>query len=66
MWSTYRRKAATKRGGQTIGRVLLAGSLLWVLPTLSGAADGLSEAAARTLETKIGMLSNPESREPAS
>lgn len=58
--------AVTKRGGRAIGLVALLLSLLWVLPTLSGAADGLSEAAARTLETKIGMLSNPESREPAS
>jgi len=60
------RTAKVRRGAQAMGVVLLAGSLLGMMPSLFGAADDLSEAAARTLETKIGLLADPESREPAS
>jgi hypothetical protein len=59
------RTTLMKRGAPAIGASLLALSLLGVLPCLSG-ADKLSAAAARTLETKMGLLADPESREPAS
>ena len=60
------RTAVLMPGAAAVGVVVLAGSLLEAIPFLSGAADGLSEAAARRLESKIGMLADPESREPAS
>jgi hypothetical protein len=55
-----------KGGTPALGLALMAGGLLGLIPSLSGAADDLSEAAARTLESKISLLADPESREPAS
>jgi hypothetical protein len=55
-----------KRGTPALGLALMAGGLLGLIPSLSGAAADLSEAAARTLESKISLLADPESREPAS
>ncbi len=55
-----------RRGGAALAVALLAGILTGALPSSAGAADDLSEADARTLETKMGLLADPESREPAS
>ena len=61
-WRTTLVKGSTS----AIGVAVLGGSLLAAIPSLSGAADDLSEAAARTLESKISLLADPESREPVS
>ena len=66
MRRSHRRTALVKRDASAIGVAVLAGSLLAAIPLLSGAADDLSESAARTLESKISLLADPESSEPVS
>jgi hypothetical protein len=70
------RKTKAFRGAPTLGVLALAACLSSLLTAFPGAAaavfaaasaaDELSEAAARTLETKIASIANPESRQPAS
>jgi hypothetical protein len=76
MLNLRRRKNVAFRSAPTLGVLALAACQFSLLASFSGAAatlvvtpraaDELSEAAARTLETKVALLADPEAREPAS